>query len=129
MANDTDALEAAMRRAMAVEDKPSMISLRSHIGWPAPDVMDTAEAHGSPLGDEEIAKTKEILGLPADETFWVPDEVLDFYRGSTGRGRRRREEWQERFDAWDGDRSAWDAAQARPGRGRMGAEAADVQGG
>jgi len=120
VANDTDALEAAIRRAMAVEEKPSMISLRSHIGWPAPDVMDTAKAHGSPLGDEEIAKTKTILGLPADETFWVPDEVLAFYRSSTARGRRRREEWQERFDAWDGDRSAWNAAQG--GRGVAGWE-------
>ncbi len=83
VANDTDALEAAVRRAMAVEDKPSMISLRSHIGWPAPGVMDTAAAHGSPLGDEEIAKTKSILGLPPEETFWVPEEVLDFYRAST----------------------------------------------
>jgi transketolase len=115
VANDTEALEAAVRRAMAVEDKPSMISLRSHIGWPAPDVMDTAKAHGSPLGEEEIAKTKEILGLPADKSFWVPDEVLDFYRGSTGRGRKRRAEWQARFEAWKGDRSAWDAGQV--GRG------------
>jgi transketolase len=115
VANDTGALEAALRRAMAVEDKPSMISLRSHIGWPAPDAMDTARAHGSPLGDEEIAKTKEILGLPADKTFWVPDEVLAFYRGSTTRGRERREQWQARFDAWTGDRSAWEAAQAGHG--------------
>ncbi len=117
VANDTDALEAAVRRAMAVEDRPSMISLRSHIGWPAPDVMDTAKAHGTPLGAEEIAKTKAILGLPPDETFWVPDEVLDFYRSSTARGRRRREEWQARFDAWRGDRSAWNAAQAGRGVG------------
>ncbi len=112
VANDTEALEAAVRRAMAVEDKPSMISLRSHIGWPAPDVMDTAAAHGTPLSDEEIHKTKEILGLPADETFWVPDEVLEFYRGSTGRGRERRRAWQTRFDAWKGDRAVWDASQA-----------------
>jgi transketolase len=120
VANDTAALEAAVRRAMAVEDKPSMISLRSHIGWPAPDVMDTAKAHGSPLGEEEIAKTKKILGLPEDRTFWVPDEVLAFYRGSTARGRARRQEWQARFDAWTGDRSAWQAAQA--GRGVAGWE-------
>jgi transketolase len=120
VANDTGALEAAVRRAMAVEDKPSMISLRSHIGWPAPDVTDTAKAHGSPLGEEEIAKTKEILGLPAGERFWVPDEVLDFYRNSTRRGRRLREEWEGRFAAWDGDRSAWNAAQA--GRGVAGWE-------
>jgi transketolase len=112
VANDTDALEAALRRAVAVEDRPSMISLRSHIGWPAPGVMDTAKAHGSPLGDEEIAKTKEILGLPADQSFWVPDEVLAFYRGSTARGRARREQWQTRLDGWSGDRRAWDAAQS-----------------
>ena len=114
VANDTEALEAAVRRAMAVEDKPSMISLRSHIGWPAPDAMDTAKAHGSPLGADEIAKTKEILGLPADQSFWVPDEVLAFYRGSTERGRRRREQWQARFETWKGDRSAW--RRPRPGR-------------
>jgi hypothetical protein len=65
VANDTEALEAAVRRAMAVEDQPSMISLRSHIGWPAPDVMDTAKAHGSPLGEEEIAKTKDDPRPPA----------------------------------------------------------------
>jgi transketolase len=112
VANDTTALEAAVRRAMAVEDKPSMISLRSHIGWPAPGIMDTAAAHGSPLGAEEIAKTKEILGLPADTSFWVPDEVLDFYRGSSSRGRERRQLWQTRFDSWAGDRTAWEAGQA-----------------
>ncbi|HXQ59043.1 MAG TPA: transketolase [Acidimicrobiales bacterium] len=120
VANDTAALEAAVRRAMAVEDKPSLISLRSHIGWPAPDVMDTAAAHGTPLESEEIVKTKEILGLPADQTFWVPAEVLEFYRGSTARGRQRRLEWQARLDGWTGDRQAWDAAQA--GRGLAGWE-------
>jgi transketolase len=120
VANDTEALEAAVRRAMAVEDKPSMISLRSHIGWPAPDVMDTAKAHGSPFGEEEIAKTKKILGLPADESFWVPEEVLAFYRGSTARGRQKREAWQDRFAAWKGDKQAWAAAQS--GRGVPGWE-------
>ena len=112
VANDTVALEAALRRAMAVEDKPSLISLRSHIGWPAPGVMDTAAAHGTPLEPEEIVKTKEILGLPTDKTFWVPPEVLEFYRGSTARGRQRRQEWEARFDGWTGDRQGWDAAQA-----------------
>ena len=86
MANDTDALEAALRRAMAVEDKPSMILLRSHIGWPSPHKTDTAEAHGSPLGEDEIRETKDILGLPPDESFWVPDEVLALYRRCLPRG-------------------------------------------
>ena len=82
------ALEAALRRAMAVEDRPSLIVLRSHIGWPSPHQTDTAEAHGDPFGEEEIRHTKEILGLPPDETFWVPDEVVDLYRRCVARGGR-----------------------------------------
>jgi transketolase len=117
VANDTMALEAAVRRAMAVEDRPSMISLRSHIGWPAPDVTDTANAHGTPFGDEEIAKTKTILGLPPEEKFWVPEEVLAFYRGSTTRGREKRKSWKARLEAWTGDRAAWNAGQAGHGVG------------
>jgi len=119
-ANDTAALEAALRRAMAVEDKPSLLSLRSHIGWPAPEITDTAAAHGTPLDEDEIRKTKEILGLPPDQTFWVPEDVLAYYRGSAARGRERHQAWDKRFADWDGDRAAWEAAQA--GRGLAGWE-------
>ena len=87
VANDTDALEAALRRAMAVEDAPSMIILRSHIGWPSPKYTDTEYAHGNPLGEDEVRVTKEILGLPPDETFYVPDDVLALYREAGVRGR------------------------------------------
>jgi transketolase len=111
VANDTDVIEAALRRAMAVEDKPSLILLRSHIGWPSPHKTDTAAAHGSPLGEEEVRETKAILGLPPDEQFWVPDEVLEYYRGAIGRGEEHRTAWQARFDAWDGDKAVWDACQ------------------
>ena len=86
-ANDTEALEAAIRRAMDVEDRPSLVSLRSHIGWPSPHKTDTAAAHGNPLGEDEVRATKEILGLPPDETFWVPPEVLGMYRRCVPRGR------------------------------------------
>jgi transketolase len=110
VANDTDALEAALRRAMANEDQPSMIVLRSHIGWPAPGIMDTKEAHGTPLKPEEIRTTKEILGLPPEESFWVPDAVLDFYRRTIGRGEAHHAEWAERFAAADIDKAAWEAA-------------------
>jgi transketolase len=115
VANDTDVLEAALRRAMAEEDRPSMIVLRSHIGWPSPHKTDTAEAHGDPLGDDEVRATKEILGLPPDESFWVPEEVLDMYRGCIPRGQQLRAGWQTRLDAWAGDRSVWEACQS--GRG------------
>ncbi len=117
-ANDVEALEAALRRAVAVEDRPSMIVLRSHIGWPSPEKTDTAAAHGDPLGEEEVRRTKEILGLPPDESFWVPEEVLDFYRRCVARGQRWRRQWNDRLDAWDGDRGVWEACQA--GRGLQG---------
>ena len=115
VANDTGALEAALRRAMAVEDKPSLIILRSHIGWPAPHKTDTAEAHGNPLGEDEVRATKEILGLPPDETFWVPGEVIELYRRCIPRGQELRAKWQARMDAWEGDRAVWEACQR--GRG------------
>ena len=108
-ANDTDKLYRALRRAMRVEDKPSMIVLRSHIGWPSPKYTDTAHAHGSPLGEDEVRKTKETLGLPPEQTFWVPDDVLALYRKDVPRGQRLRRKWQKAFDAWQGDRSELEA--------------------
>jgi transketolase len=120
-ANDTDKLYRAIRRAMRVEDKPSMIVLRSHIGWPSPKFTDTAEAHGSPLGEDEVRKTKEILGLPPDQTYWVPDDVLEMYRKAIPRGQRLRRKWKKAFDAWEGDRSEMEAC--LEGRGLDGWEA------
>jgi transketolase len=108
-ANDTDALEAALRRAGDDEEAPSLLILRSHIGWPSPNFTDTADAHGNPLGDDEIAATKEILGLPVDETFWVPDDVADLYRAAGRRGRDAREAWEKRLAEWEGDRDVYDA--------------------
>ncbi|MBV8986532.1 MAG: transketolase, partial [Acidimicrobiia bacterium] len=120
-ANDTDKLYRGIRRAMRVEDKPSMIVLRSHIGFPSPKFTDTAEAHGSPLGEDEVRATKEVLGLPPEQTFWVPDEVLEMYRKAVPRGQRLRRKWQKAFDAWEGDRSELEAC--LDGRGLDGWEA------
>ncbi|MGH9301496.1 MAG: transketolase, partial [Acidimicrobiales bacterium] len=121
MANDTDVLEGALRRAAQVEDQPSLVILRSHIGWPSPGVVDTSKAHGSPLGDEEVARTKEILGLPPHEEFWVPDEVLAMYRSFGQRCRPQRRDWEHRMESWGGDRARWEAGQA--GHGMPGWEA------
>jgi len=118
IANDLDALEEALRRAMSVEDRPSLLVLRSHIGWPSPKLTDSPKAHGSPFGEDEIRATKEILGLPPDEQFYVPDDVLDYYRKAGRRGSTARRAWEERVAAWDGDRAEWDALwanQALPG--------------
>jgi transketolase len=121
VANDTEALEAALRRAMAVEDRPSMIVLRSHIGWPSPKYTDTSAAHGNPLGDDEIKVTKEILGLPPEETFYVPDEVREMYRQCIPRGQAMRKEWEQRVQAWSGDTKRYEAC--LDGRGLDGWEA------
>jgi transketolase len=120
MANDVDGLEAAIREALdqpadGPDAQPNLLVLRSHIGWPSPHLTDTADAHGTPFGEEEIRATKEILGLPSDETFWIPDEVHDFYGHEVARGAEEREAWAERFAAWQGDRAAWDAAQSGHG--------------
>jgi transketolase len=116
VANDTDALEAGLRRAMAVEDRPSLLILRSHIGYPSPHMTDNPKAHGSPLGEEEVRATKVIMGLPPDETFWVPDNVLEMYRQAIPRGQVARGEWEKRLAAWTGDRGEWDAVWSNQGR-------------
>jgi transketolase len=115
-ANDLDIMETAIRTAMAVEDRPSLIVLRSHIGWPSPEFTDTAKAHGDPFPPEEIARTKEILGLPPDQSFYAPPDVVATYRARVAeRGAATRAEWQARFDAWDGDREVWNACWGRTG--------------
>src|SRR5688572_2205868 len=96
IANDCDAIEAAIRRAMAVEDRPSIIVLRSHIAYPSPDALDTAAAHGYALFDKEIAATKRAMGLPEDQSFYVPDDVLEFYRTNGARGAEARAAWTAR---------------------------------
>ena len=95
-ANDLDALEAGLREAIAEPDRPSLVILRSHIGWPSPKYTDSEFAHGNPLGEDEVRAVKEILGLPVDEPFYAPDDVLAFYRDAGARGRSAREEWEQR---------------------------------
>jgi transketolase len=95
VANDPDALEAGFRAGMAEAERPTLLVLRSHIGWPSPRYTDTAKAHGSPLGADEVAAVKEILGLPAED-FFVPDDVLAYYREAGARGAPEREQWAAR---------------------------------
>lgn len=115
IANDTQALEKALRRAMSVEDKPSIIILKSHIGWPSPNKVDTSSAHGDPFGEAEIKLTKEILGIPPEEDFWVPQEVIDMYRQTIERGQKLSQEWEQRLASYTGDKQAWQTCQS--GRG------------
>ena len=93
-------LEQATRAAMAVEDRPSLIIVRSHIGYGSPHKQDTSAAHGSPLGEDEVRLTKEAYGWDPDKHFYVPDEALAHFRRCCERGRELEGEWDDRFRAY-----------------------------
>jgi transketolase len=106
VAEDVDALTAALGRAKENSERPTLIVLRSHIGYPSPTLTDHHSAHGLAFGPEEIASTKKVMGLPEDESFWVPDDVLEMYRTAGAAGAAKRQAWQERLDA-SPHRAAW----------------------
>ncbi len=119
VADDLDALEAALRRAMAETGRPSLLVLRTHIGHPSPDLTDDPHAHGNPFTAEHVTRTKQVMGIP-DEPFWAPAELVAAYREHCAeRGRAWHAEWSERRDAAasDGrlDEAQWDAAWAGTG--------------
>jgi len=93
-------IEQAIAAAKAVTDKPSFIALRTIIGYPAPTKMNTGEAHGAALGDEEVAAVKKILGFDPEKTFEMPDGVLEHTRKLIDRGKEAHARWQQDFDAW-----------------------------
>jgi transketolase len=93
-------LEQALADARAVEDRPSLIIVRSHIASGSPNKQDTAGAHGSPLGDEEIKLTKEAYGWPSQEPFFLPDEAVEHFRQAVPRGEEAVKEWNEGFEAY-----------------------------
>jgi transketolase len=97
---DVPALWKALDNADAETTRPSLIVLRTIIAWPAPDAQNTGAAHGSALGDEEVAATKKILGFDPDKTFEVSDEVIAHTRGLVDRGKVAEAEWDEQFAAW-----------------------------
>jgi transketolase len=100
---DLGRIEAAIDEAKRVEDRPSLIVVRTHIAPGSPNKQDTEEAHGAPLGEEEVKLTKQAYKWPSEEPFHVPDEVLAHFRETIDRGREAEAEWKERYDAWAQD--------------------------
>jgi transketolase len=98
--NDLDALDQALRAARNETERPSLILVRTHLGYGSPNKQDTYEAHGSPLGEEEVKLTKENLGWPVEPPFYVPDEVLEHFRQAVERGRQAEAEWHTRFSMY-----------------------------
>ncbi|MCW2700336.1 MAG: tkt [Blastococcus sp.] len=97
---DLAALDAAFAAAKAETGRPSIIVLRTIIGWPAPNKQNTGAAHGSALGDDEVRATKKVLGFDPEQTFEVTDEVIGHTRKVVDRGQEAHAAWQQRFDAW-----------------------------
>jgi transketolase len=95
--NDLEAIDAAIRAAQE-DPRPSMIAVRTIIGFGSPNKAGSEKAHGSPLGEEEIQRTKQNLGWPSQEPFFVPEEALRHMRGEAERGRELQQEWMRRFD-------------------------------
>jgi transketolase len=95
-----DSIEAAVETAWQQTGKPSLIILRTHIAPGSPNKQDTAEAHGSPLGEEEIRLTKEAYGWPSQEPFFIPEEAWEEYRKTVPRGNRLREQWRDAFERY-----------------------------
>lgn len=97
---DVPELHAALLAAKAETGRPSIISLRTIIGWPAPKKQNTGKIHGSALGAEEVAGLKKVLGFDPERSFQVDDEVLAHTREAQARGAAARSEWQAAFEAW-----------------------------
>ena len=115
-ANDLDALEGAIAEAQADLDRPSLIAVRSVIGWPAPTKAGTAAAHGAPLGADEVRATKLALGLDPDASFAVPEAALEAFASARRSGAEASADWRRRVAGWREAEPAaaaeWDAAQA-----------------
>ncbi|WP_338695321.1 transketolase [Streptomyces sp. Q6] len=97
---DHEAIYNAIEAAKKVTDKPSFIAMRSIIAWPAPNAQNTEAAHGSALGDDEVAATKRVLGFDPEKSFEVSDEVIGHTRKALDRGAQAKAEWEKSFQEW-----------------------------
>src|SRR5262249_46394877 len=100
-ANDVERIEHALDVFRETRGRPTFVVLDSHIGYGSPHKQDTSEAHGEPLGDDEVKLTKRAYGWPEDATFFVPDGVYDHFKSGIGsRGADAREKWSKLFAAY-----------------------------
>ncbi|MDL1898362.1 transketolase [Anaerolineae bacterium CFX7] len=98
--NDLPALQAALENAQAETTRPSLIIVRTHIGFGSPHKQDTFEAHGSPLGVEEVKATKKNLGFPEEPAFFIPGAALENFRAALEQGQLAENEWNVKFSAY-----------------------------
>jgi len=98
--NDTEDVAAAIREAQAEDQRPSLLLVRTHIGYGSPHKQDNFTSHGDPLGEEELLATKKALGWPSMDKFYLPQESVDYFRQAVPRGAQLEDEWRKKFDAY-----------------------------
>ncbi len=98
--NDTADIASAIEEARREKDRPSLILVRTHIGYGSPKKQDTFHSHGSPLGEEELQATKKALGWPTMDKFYLPQEAVEFFRQAIDKGARAQREWQRKLEAY-----------------------------
>ncbi|MGA7160037.1 MAG: transketolase [Bacteroidota bacterium] len=98
--NDVEAIDKAIRAAQGVTNRPSIIAVRTHIGYGSPNKHDTGEVHGTALGEEEVKLTKKVYGWDPDKQFYIPPEALDHFRKAGAMGMAAEEEWQKKFSEY-----------------------------
>jgi len=101
--NDTEDVAKAIEEAQAEQQRPSLILVRTHIGYGSPHKQDNFSSHGSPLGEEELQATKAALGWPTTDKFYLPQDAVDYFRQSISEGARVEGEWKKKFDAYRKD--------------------------
>jgi len=97
---DLDGIKAAICAAQEETERPSLIACHTHIGYRSPNKQDTAGAHGSPLGEEEVRLTKEALGWPSETRFLIPEEALAVFQQAVERGQQQEAQWRETFERY-----------------------------
>jgi transketolase len=98
--NDLNAIDEALKVAKSETNRPSLILVRTHIGYGSPAKQDSFEAHGSPLGEEEVKRTKKNLAWPTESAFFIPDEARAQFNATVSKGQQADAEWKERFSAY-----------------------------
>ncbi|MGK4064840.1 transketolase [Rothia sp. HC945] len=116
---DVEELYAQIRDAKAVTDKPTLIALKTVIGWPAPNKQNTGGIHGSALGGDEVKAVKEILDFDPDKSFQIEEDILSHTRQVQERSRQEREEWTKSFESWQGKNPEAASLYARLSQGEL----------
>ncbi|MHC4337927.1 MAG: transketolase, partial [Planctomycetota bacterium] len=98
--NDLEAIDKALKNAKRRKNQPTIIKLRTHIAYGSPNKQDTPEAHGTPLGDDEIRLIKEKFGWDPEKNFYIPQEVLSHMRKALDRGKKAEATWNKKFEKY-----------------------------